>query len=298
MNDTLSDLVEHRYAGLGDVRLHYVEAGEGPLVVLLHGFPQFWYMWRFQVPVLVEAGFRVVAPDMRGYNLSEKTSKVSNYHVELLARDVECLILACGAESVALVGHDWGAIAAWFTAMLYPERVAKLAILNVPHPVRFMRGLWTPKQLLKSWYVLALQVPGPPGKWIEREIFAQFLIDARRDPLRPEAIGGEAVERYREAMARPGALTAACNYYRALFRRNPLKARTLLQKINAPTLVIWGERDRYLRPELAEPDLSWVPDLRVERLPEASHWVAEDQPEEVNAMLLEFLRSPRRGGLT
>ena len=286
----LSDLVQHRYADLGDVRLHYVEAGEGPLVVLLHGFPQFWYMWRFQVTALVEAGFRVVVPDMRGYNLSERPPRVSDYRVEQLARDVERLIRACGEESAAVVGHDWGAISAWFTAMLYPERVTKLAILNVPHPARFMRGLWTLKQLRKSWYVFALQIPGPPGRHIEQKIFARFLLDIRRDPSRPGTFTEEDVERYKEAMARPGALAAACNYYRALFRRNPARARALIKKIEAPTLVIWGERDRYLSAELAQPDPSWVPNLRVERLPGASHWVAEDRPDEVNALLLDLLR--------
>ena len=289
MTGALSDLVEHRYADLGDVRLHYVEAGEGPLVVLLHGFPQFWYMWRGQIPALVEAGFRVAAPDMRGYNLSEKPLRVSDYRVELLARDVERLILALGAESAVVVGHDWGAIAAWFTAMRHPERVAKLAILNVPHPVRFMRGLFTLEQLRKSWYVFALQTPGSPGRRIEREVFARFLLDIRRDPSRPGTFSEEDVERYTEAMARPGSLTAACNYYRALFRRNPATTWALLKKIETPTLVIWGERDRYLSPKLAEPDRSWVPNLRVERLPNASHWVAEDSPEEVNALLLGFL---------
>lgn len=289
MTGALSGLVEHRYADLGHVRLHYVEAGEGPLVVLLHGFPQFWYMWRAQIPALVDAGFRVVAPDMRGYNLSEKPGRVLDYRVELLARDVERLILALGAESAVVVGHDWGAIAGWFTAMRYPERVAKLAILNVPHPVRFVRGLFKLEQLRKSWYVFALQMPGPPGRRIEREVFARFLLDIRRDPARPGTFGEEDIERYTEAMARPGSLTAACNYYRALVRRNPATTRAMLKKIEAPTLVIWGERDRYLSPDLAEPNRSWVPNLRVERLPNASHWVAEDSPAEVNTLLLDFL---------
>jgi pimeloyl-ACP methyl ester carboxylesterase len=274
------------------VRLHYVEAGEGPLVVLLHGFPQFHHMWRFQIPALAEAGFRVVAPDMRGYNLSEKPEKVSDYRVELLARDVERLIRACGEESAVVVGHDWGAIVAWFVAMLHPERVEKLAILNVPHPERFPRGLLIPEQLLKSWYVFALQAPGPLGRAIERAVFARFLRDARRDPARLDAFSREDLDRYKEAMARPGALTAASNYYRALFRRNLLKTRKLLRRIEAPVLVIWGQNDRYLSPKLAEPDPRWVPNCRVERLPNASHWVVEDQPKQVNALLLEFLRSP------
>jgi epoxide hydrolase 4 len=130
----------HRYIDLGEVRLHYVEVGEGPLVVLLHGFPGFWYSWRFQIPALAGAGFRVVAPDMRGYNLSDKPEGVKNHGLDLLARDVERLIGALGERRAVVVGHDWGGMVAWAVAMLHPGRVARLAILNVPHPKRFSRA--------------------------------------------------------------------------------------------------------------------------------------------------------------
>jgi epoxide hydrolase 4 len=292
VNEALSDLIEHRYANLGDVRLHYVEAGEGPLVVLLHGFPQFWYMWRFQIPALAEAGFRVVAPDMRGYNLSEKPRGVSSYRVELLARDVEHLILACGEESAMVVGHDWGAAVAWVTAMMYPERVKRLGILNVPHPERFARGLLRPAQLLRSSYMFFFQIPRLPEKGLVVGDFASLRYALRNEQMHPGAFTDVDIERYVEALARPGALTAALNYYRALFRRNPLKARALLRRIEAPVMVIWGERDRYLSKELAEPAPAWVPNLRVERLPDASHFVAEDRPDEVNSLLIGFLKPP------
>jgi pimeloyl-ACP methyl ester carboxylesterase len=294
VNEELSGLVEHRYADLGDVRLHYVEAGEGPLVMLLHGFPQFWYMWRFQIPTLAEAGFRVVAPDMRGYNLSEKPRGVRNYRVELLARDVERLILACGEESAAVVGHDWGAAVAWVTAMVYPERVERLGILNVPHPERFARGLLRPAQLLRSSYMFFFQVPRLPEKFIAARDFASLRYTLRSETMQPGTFTDEDIERYAEALARPGALTAALNYYRALFRRSPLRARALFRRIEAPVMVIWGERDRFLGKELADPGPSWVPNLRVERLPDASHFVAEDRPDEVNSLLIEFLKNPRR----
>jgi epoxide hydrolase 4 len=284
--------LEHRYADLGDVRLHYVEAGEGPLVLLLHGFPQFWYEWRHQIPALVEAGFRVVAPDMRGYNLSDKPPGVRAYRVELLARDVERLILACGERTATVVGHDWGAMAAWFAAMRYPGRVGRLAILNVPHPARFAGGLLSPRQLLRSSYVFFFQIPRLPEEVIRAGDFSLLRSALRRDPVRPEAFTAEDIERYVEAMARPGALTATLNYYRALLR-NPREMWALLERTEAPVLVIWGERDRFLSRRLAEPPLRWVPNLlRVERLPDASHWVAEDRPREVNALLLDFLRSP------
>ena len=282
----------HRYADLGDVRVHYVEAGEGPLVLLLHGFPQFWYEWRHQIPSLVEAGFRVVAPDMRGYNLSDKPSGVRAYRLELLARDVERLILACGERTAVVVGHDWGAIVAWIAAMRHPGRVGRLAILNVPHPARFPDVLLSPGQLLRSSYVLFFQLPGLPEEVIRAGDFALLRSALRRDPVRAGAFTAEDIERYVRAMARPGALTATLNYYRALLR-NPKGTRALLRRVEAPVLVIWGERDRFLKRGLAEPPRLWVPNLlRVERLPDASHLVAEDRPLEVNALLLDFLRAP------
>ena len=291
MDETLSDLIEHRYAQLGNVRLHYVEVGEGPLVVLLHGFPQFWYMWRFQIPALAEAGFRVVAPDMRGYNLSEKPRGVSSYRVELLAQDVERLIRACGEESAVVVGHDWGAAVAWVTAMMHPEMIKRLGILNVPHPERFARGLLRPAQLLRSSYMFFFQVPRLPEKVLAARDFTALRYTLRNETTRLGTFADEDIERYVEALARPGALTAVLNYYRALFRRNPLKARALLRRIEVPVIVIWGERDRFLGKELAEPEPTWVPNLRVERLPDASHFVAEDRPDEVNSLLIEFLRN-------
>jgi len=282
----------HRYADLGDVRLHYVEAGEGPLVLLLHGFPQFWYQWKHQVPALVEAGFRVVAPDMRGYNLSDKPLGVRAYRVELLARDVERLILACGERTAFVVGHDWGALAAWIAAMRHPGRVEKLAILNVPHPARSLDGLLSPMQLLRSSYMFFFQIPRLPEEVIRAGDFALLRSVFRSDPVQPEAFTAEDIERYIEAIAQPGALTASLNYYRALLR-NPREMRALLQRVEAPVLVIWGERDRFLSRRLAEPPRLWVPNLiRVKRLPDASHWVAEDCPLEVNTLLLGFLRSP------
>ena len=281
--------LESNYADLGDVRLHYVEAGEGPLVVLLHGFPQSHHMWRFQIPALVGAGFRVVAPDLRGYNLSDKPEGIEHYRVGTLVRDVERLIVERGEEKATVVGHDWGAIVAWLAAMRSPGRVEKLAILNVPHPARFSDGLTMPKQLLRSSYMFFFQIPRLPEKALSARDFAVLRAGFRRHPTRPGAIPEEDAERYVEALSPPGALTATINYYRALLR-NPSEMQALLRKIEAPTLVIWGEKDAFLSRELADPGLLWVPNLRVERLPTASHFVAEDRPDEVNALLLDFLQ--------
>lgn len=278
----------HRYADL-DVRLHYVEAGEGPLVILLHGFPDFWYSWRYQIPALVGAGYRVVAPDMRGYNLSDKPREVASYRAAAVAADVAGLIHACGAERAVVVGHDWGAGVAWQFAMLYPAMVERLAILNVPHPLRMLRALATPRQLLKSWYMFFFQLPWLPQAAIRAGNYLLLRQVLRTDPVRRDAFTSVDIERYVAAAAQPGALTGSINYYRALFRQNPQAAISQIRRIDAPVLVIWGEQDRYLGSELAQPDPRWVPQARVERLPNASHWVHLDQPEEVNRLLLEFL---------
>lgn len=282
--------IEHRYADLGDVHLHYVEAGSGPLVILLHGFPEFWYCWRDQIPALVEAGFRVVAPDMRGYNLSGKPSGVSSYKLELLTRDVARLIEACGEEKAAVIGHDWGAAVAWAFAMQYPQKLERLAILNVPHPERMERGLRTLRQLRKSWYIFFFQIPWLPefmGRLNNYKVLSQAF---RVDPVRQGAYSEEDIAKYIKAMAQPGALTGGINYYRAIIRQNiKTIGRQQYQRIDAPTLVIWGDRDRYLGKELAEPDRALVPNVQVQHLPDASHWVGADRPERVNELLIEFL---------
>lgn len=293
----LQGLIAHRYADLPGVRLHYVEAGVGPLVVLLHGFPEAWFAWQHQIPALAAAGYRVVAPDMRGYNLSSKPAGVRAYTTDLLTGDVAALIRAVGDRrpdgSVApatVVGHDWGAAVAWLFAMRHPELLARLAILNVPHPARMMQGLRTLRQLRKSWYIFFFQLPWLPERSFRARDFAVLRQTLRRDPVRPGAFGDEDIARYIEAARLPGALTGGMNYYRALIRHP--QAAGAVQRIDAPVLVIWGEQDRYLGPELAEPSPKWVPNCRVERLPGASHWVQADAPERVNALLTGFLAGP------
>jgi pimeloyl-ACP methyl ester carboxylesterase len=280
------------YAEIGDVRLHYVEAGEGPLIVLLHGFPEFWFSWRSQIGPLAAAGFRVVAPDMRGYNLSSRPAGVAAYDAGRLAADVRGLVRERGAESALLVGHDWGASVAWETAMSHPEVVERLVILNVPHSRRLLRGLRTPRQLRKSWYFFFFQLPQLPERVARARrwwYFRHLLRDAR------PAYTPQEIERYVEAWSQPGAAAAMINYYRAAFRQSPKRAAARLRPIQAPTLVIWGQRDRFLGPELAEPDRDDVPNLdRVVRLPDASHWVHHDEAERVTQLLVDFFASARR----
>jgi pimeloyl-ACP methyl ester carboxylesterase len=271
------------------VRLHYVEAGTGPPVLLLHGFPEFWYSWRHQLPALAAAGFRALAPDLRGYNESDKPAGVASYRLEHLRADVLGLIRHLGAERVALVGHDWGGVVAWDVAIHAPEAVDKLVVLNAPHPAAFRRDLKRPGQLLRSWYVFFFQLPRLPEWSLRRRGFAAVERMFRRQPARPDAFTDDDIWEYKRALARPGALTAALNYYRAA-PRTAGEALRGLRQVQAPTLLVWGERDPYLGPHLTRGLEPWVPDLRVERLPGVSHWVQNDAPERVNALLADFLR--------
>jgi epoxide hydrolase 4 len=286
MGDETRELREG-YAEVGDQRLHYVEAGDGPLIVMLHGFPEYWYGWREQIKPLAAAGFRVVAPDLRGYNLSSKPDGVAAYDTDHLTADIRALIHERGAESALLVGHDWGGSVAWLTAMKYPEVVDRLAVLNAAHPRKLSQGLHHPGQLRKSWYFFFFDLPELPESIVHADnwrFFRHFLRDAR-----PGAFTAKDMERYVEAWSQPGAAAGMINYYRSSVRQSPKVAEAQIRPVQARTLVIWGERDRYLGPELAEPDHDDVPNLdHVERLPDASHWVHHDDPERVTQLLTGF----------
>jgi epoxide hydrolase 4 len=274
------------YAQVGDVTLHYVEAGEGPLVVLLHGFPEFSFGWREQIPALAAAGFHVVAPDLRGYNLSSRPSHIKDYAGAKLADDISRLIRELGYESAMLVGHDWGGTVAWTVAMNHPEVVERLAIPDAAHPRKLQKGLFNPRQLLRSWYFFFFVLPWLPERIVRARrfrFFRHFLRDAS-----PAYTPAE-IDRYVEAWSQPGALKGMIDYYRYSVLTPPWKAWNAIRPISAPTLVIWGQRDRYLGRKLAQPEHRDVPNLdRVERLPNASHWVHHDEAERVNELLVDF----------
>lgn len=284
----------HRYATVNGVRLHYVEYGKGPLILLLHGFPECWYAWRYQLPALAQAGFRVVAPDLRGYNLSDKPRGVHAYRMECFIGDVKGLIQTLGEDRAVVVGHDWGGVIAWQLAISEPQMVKKLIILNAPHPQRYLEALKTPGQLLRSWYVLFFQLPWLPELMIRSFGFAGLRQRLLNEPVHADAFDEVTVKVYQRALAQPGALTAALNYYRAGFRSLVRGLRPNIQPIEMPTLVIWGEQDRYLGADLLEGLEPWVKDLTVERFADASHWVQAEVPERVNERMLQFLRPPRR----
>lgn len=257
---------------------------EGPLVVLLHGFPEFWYGWRKQIGALVAAGFRVLAPDGRGYNLSEKPLGVRPYALDRLATDVVGLIAAQGRDRAIVVGHDWGAAVAWWTATRHPSWVARLAILNVPHPATIQPYLRRhPQQLLRSWYVFFFQLPWIPealtraGNW-------RAGVNSLRGSSRPGTFSDDDLELYREAWSRPGAFTAMVNWYRALVRYPPVFGPL---RVTPPTLILWGRHDVFLETELAELSLALCDDGRLIML-ETIHWVQHEAAEQVNRELIAF----------
>ncbi|MBN9166279.1 MAG: alpha/beta fold hydrolase [Myxococcales bacterium] len=290
----------HRVVDVGQVRLHVAEArpkgldGDGrpipadvPLVVFLHGFPEFWWSWRHQLTAAAKAGLWAVAPDMRGYNESEKPRATSDYEVEKLAGDIAGLIRALGRKKAIVVGHDWGAVVAWAFANEYPEMLERLAILNVPHPLAMMRGLRRPAQLMKSWYMFFFQLPFVPERLIATGDFSMI-----RRTFRADGVPAEDIERYVAALRVPGAVRSALAYYRASIRRVLTGRVPRMHTIDKPVLIVWGDKDRFLGSEMAEPPKRFVPHARVVHIPEASHWVQNDAPAKVNELLLEFVAQP------
>lgn len=274
------------------IELAAVAAGpfDGPLVILLHGFPEFSYGWRRQIPAIAAVGLRVVAPDQRGYNRSDKPAGLASYTLDILADDVLGLADALGRDRFAVVGHDWGGVVAWHLAARNPQRVTRAAILNAPHPATLRRyARRHPSQALKSWYVAFFQLSllperalGAGGFWTLRRVL--------RRTSRPGTFAGDDFRRYREAWAEPGALTAMLNWYRALRQRpaSPPAAR-----IRVPVRVIWGDRDAFLDRGLAEAGIALCDQAEIFHLPEATHWVQHEDADEVNRLLLEFfIRHP------
>jgi pimeloyl-ACP methyl ester carboxylesterase len=288
MAENLEKLVEHRYATVNGVELHHVVGGEGPTVLLLHGFPDFWYTWKAQIPLLIAAGYRVVAPDMRGYNLSAKPTGVRNYHVSELCADVDGLIEHLGETQVHLVGHDWGGIVAWFFAMRYPKRVRRLVVLNILHPERLFTGFRTWSQLSRSWYMFFFRLPRLPEKMLGAGGEPRFLQVYETEPNQP--FPPAEIDRYRAAYQDDRTLTAAINYYRALIGDRKNLKRHHIHRIDTPTLVLFGDRDPHLHRDLAEPLERLVPHARTIHYPDASHWIQHDLPEEVTNQLVAFLR--------
>ena len=287
----MTDLPEVRFTErvCNGVKLHVAEAGpeNGPLVILLHGFPEFWFGWRNQIKALVGAGFHVVMPDQRGYNLSDKPLGVANYDVDKLSGDIVALGAHYTKIPFRLVGHDWGAVAAWWTATRHPEKLRTLCVLNCPHPAVWRDAMANdPEQRRASRYVRIFALPWLPELMMRSQSF-RALVGAIRGSKRP--VSDAEVEAYRKAWAQPGALTAMINWYRAILRRkfSPIAPGS----ITVPVHIIWGAEDIYARPALAEASKALCSRATLTFLHRATHWVAQDEPEHVNALLLAALRA-------
>jgi pimeloyl-ACP methyl ester carboxylesterase len=284
----------HEQVIANGIRLHCVVAGPlgAPLVVLLHGFPDGWYTWRHQMGALACAGLRVVAPDLRGYGCSEKPPGIAAYAVEHLVEDVAGIVRAFGAgrRAAAVIGHDWGGGIAWSFGAVHGALAERLVVVNCPHGAALKRSWLRPRQIARSWYILFLQVPLLP-ELILRAGRLRF-VDAAFGPARrrnPRAVTEQDVARVRRELARPGTLTAAINYYRALARRPLLRDDPFTRPAALPTLVVWGERDPYLGAELLATASQWATDVKVERLPDLGHFCHQERPRLVNNLLLHWI---------
>lgn len=270
------------------LRFEVAEAGDGDrLALLLHGFPELNYSWRDQMPMLAAMGYRVWAPNQRGYGKTSRPDGVAAYSIDNLVADAAALIDASGAKEVTLIGHDWGAAVAWVFAIKRARPLEKLVIMNVPHPARMAQELRTWKQLRKSWYIFFFQLPGLPERMMTRDGAAAVRRAFSRSAVHRERFPAEVLDVYARAALRPGAMTAMINWYRAAARHGPKLDGA--PKIDTPTLVIWGEQDVALDISLLDGTEEYVSDLTVRRLPDASHWVQQDQPDEVNAILTAWL---------
>ncbi|HVS89636.1 MAG TPA: alpha/beta hydrolase [Candidatus Acidoferrum sp.] len=273
----------------GSVTLHAVAAGpkDAPVVVLLHGFPEFWYSWRSQIDPLAAAGFRVIVPDQRGYNRSSKPSGVRSYALTELVSDVIAIADQLGQERILLAGHDWGAAVAWSVALLHPNRVARLAILNVPHPSVMRRYLMqNRRQLRKSWYMFFFQIPYLPEVFLSASNFRRGIASLVGSS-RPGTFSDGDLAQYRAAWAQPGALTGMINWYRAAFR---YRAKFSDRTVRVPTRILWGMRDAFLMAEMAQDSLRYCPDAELIQFPDATHWLLHEEPARVSELLIEFFR--------
>jgi len=286
------DPLTYRTIAVNDVELAVSVTnvgGERGLALLLHGFPELAFSWRYQITALAEAGYEVWAPDLRGYGDSSKPPKVADYSMDVLLADIAALIDASGRDEVTLVGHDWGAAQAWMFAIRRVRPLQRLVIMNVPHPTCMLRELRGIRQLLKSWYIFFFQIPWLPEKLLcarrakaVGDAFTKSAVDRSRFP-------DEVTDVYRQAALRPGAMRSMLNYYRAAFRGGRASANEELSVIATPTLLVWGLEDVALSKETTDGTGDHVTDLTMRFLPGVSHWVQQEAPETVNAMLLAWL---------
>ena len=292
-------MLKYEFADVNGVRLHYARAGQGKLILFVHGFPEFWYAWKDQLPEFGRDHL-AVAPDMRGYNLSSKPTDVTDYAVPHLVDDLRALARSLGHEKFILVAHDWGGGVAWSLGIHHPECLEKLVIINAPHPALFERELnRNPAQQAASQYMLLFRSPKAEAT-LSANNYA-FLVDAvLTRGLKKGHFTEDDRQTYLTAWSQPGALTGSLNWYRAAGIGPPTssdKAHSFEpsagpSKVSVPTLVIWGEKDQALVKENLDGLDQHVPDLTVRRIADGTHWVIHEQPALVAAHIREFIARP------
>lgn len=285
----MSEKIKFEFVQIGGVRLHYAKAGTGEkLVILLHGFPEFWYSWRHQIAALSEE-YTVVAPDLRGFNLSDKPSKIADYEIENLVDDVTGLIRNLGREKAAVIGHDWGAAVAWAIAENYPEYLWKVGALQVPPPAVWRKNL-SLKQLLASWYMFFFQLPLLPELLLKFNDFAALENALKTTTYEKDVFTPADIAEYKKAWSEPFAVTAMLNYYRANFLSKFFAGSSETPKISVPTLFIYGEHDTAVMPETIQNIGEMVAAPFYEfRIPDSGHWVQQEAAATVTELLRDFL---------
>jgi epoxide hydrolase 4 len=278
---------QHGYINTNGIKLHYVTQGEGELMLMLHGFPEFWYSWRYQITEFAKY-YKVVALDLRGYNDSDKPPQKSAYTMDEFVKDIQGVITGLGYEKCILVAHDWGGAIAWSFANAFPEILSKLIILNLPHPAKFAEGLRTLQQLQRSWYIFLFQLPFLPEFLIQRSDYKLIKSMFNKTVVAQTAFSTDDINAYKNAATKPGALTAMLNYYRNIFKQGLFQQNW--EPIEVSTLMIWGENDTFLGKELTYGTENYVQDFQIKYIPNCSHWVQQEQPELVNQYMREFLR--------
>ena len=277
---------QHEYITTNGIKLHYVTQGEGELMLMLHGFPEFWYSWRHQIPEFAK-DFKVVALDLRGYNESDKPSKQSAYVMDEFIKDIEGVIKGLGYDRCVLVGHDWGGAIAWSFAYAHPDMVERLIVLNLPHPAKFAEGFRTPQQLLRSAYIFFFQLPLLPELLLQASDYQPIESAFKGMAVNKSAFTQADIEAYKNAAAKRGALTATLNYYRNVWQQGLLSYNWGILEV--PTLMIWGEDDTALGKELTYGTEAYVRDFQIKYISNCSHWVQQEQPQLVNQYMREFL---------
>jgi pimeloyl-ACP methyl ester carboxylesterase len=283
--------LEFRLFRINGITLHVVLAGpaSGKPLIFLHGFPEFWFSWRLQIDHFVSSGYRVIIPDQRGYNLSDKPAGIANYSIDLLARDVVGVLDIVADSKAFVVGHDWGAVVTWYLAARYPERISRAAMLSVPHPRIFIKNLIkNPAQLRRSWYIFFFQLPWLPEFILRRRDWA-LLVHVLRNTSAPEVFSDPDLEQYKKSWAKKGALTAMLNWYRAaLFHPSKFALDPEASRVKVPALAIFGKNDQFVGEAMARESLQYCDDGDLEIFETATHWVQHEEPAQVNTLLSQF----------